>query len=110
MSIAATKAGYGSNVLVLKYGYYSGKLLHGKSEVLHLWPSFLYTSMFNYSIKKEIRDQKVQWQLPTRNLNWDNGGKYCLEYSEGKSNDVQGELHKNIKKKQPDLPLKRMER
>jgi len=36
MPIAATKAGYRSKVLVFKYGYYSGKLFHGKSKVLHL--------------------------------------------------------------------------
>ena len=33
MSNAATKAGYGSNILTLEDGYYSGKLLHGESEV-----------------------------------------------------------------------------
>lgn len=35
MSNAATTAGYASNILVLKDGFYSGKLLHGASEVLH---------------------------------------------------------------------------
>lgn len=35
MSNAATKAGYGSNVLMLKDRYYSRKLLYGESEVLY---------------------------------------------------------------------------
>lgn len=43
VSNAATKAGYGSNVLMLKGEYYSGKLLHGESEVLHPRPLPLYT-------------------------------------------------------------------
>lgn len=45
VSNAATKAGYGSNVLMLKGEYYSGKLLHGESEVLHpdLYPCTLFS-------------------------------------------------------------------
>lgn len=35
MSNAATKVGYGSNVLMLKDGSYSGKLFHDESEVLY---------------------------------------------------------------------------
>lgn len=105
---AATKEGYRSNVLVLKNGYYSGKLLFSESEELYPWPPRLYASMFNYSIEKEKRNWELHWQLLSRNMNLTNSGKYWLKYLEGAGSDSQGKLHINVKKL-AELPLKWME-